>query len=101
MLRAIDSGGVVTGFVTTTSGRVCGFTGYPGSVQYLDATFIERSNDAGWLVGYHGRDVTNGFIAAPTIPPVPEPQTWGLLLGGGLFTAWGATRRRAPATTPL
>ena len=99
-LRAVDSAGTISGFVSTIDGRVRGITGFPGALNYVDfpgvdATFVEGSNDAGWLVGYHGRTVTNGFIAVPLAPPVPEPQTWALMSLGGVLTACVVRRRRA------
>lgn len=49
--------------------------------------------------GYSGMDIDNVSMVglAPTNPtaPVPEPETWALMLAGLSAVAWGARRRRS------
>jgi uncharacterized membrane protein len=90
--RAIDDFGVMAGWYSSGSGTH-GFTGYPGALQTIDApgansTLVEGSNNAGILVGtYSIGDQFYSFVATP----VPEPETWALMLGG---IALLALRRR-------
>ena len=95
--RAIDSAGTISGFYWDAANVAHAFTGYPGSFQELaypgaTSTWIEGSNDAGLLVGSFFADGYAGFIAAPVTAPVPEPETWALMLAGIALVA--ATSRR-------
>ena len=81
--RAIDDTGVISGWYNNT-GAAHGFTGYPGAIQTIDvpgadSTFVQGSNNNGILVGqYRIGDRMFSFVATP----VPEPETWALMLGG-------------------
>ena len=81
--RAIDNAGVIAGWYVA-GGITHGFTGYPGTIQSIDvagadSTTVEGSNDLGVLVGnYDVGDQTFAFVARP----VPEPETWALMLAG-------------------
>lgn len=90
--RAIDNAGVISGWYNDGA-AIHGFTGYPGAIRTIDvagaeATFVQGSNDSGILVGqYRIGDRMFSFVATP----VPEPETWALMLGG---MALLAMRRR-------
>lgn len=72
--------------------------GLPGQFQPLDVRpamlfGTAGMNDDGWLVGVYTPDLNTmrveGFLAIP----VPEPTTWGLMLGGLAVIGWRARRR--------
>lgn len=92
-LRAIDESGVISGWFRDTSFVTHGFTGYPGAFQVIDFpstdyTAVEGSNDAGVLVGFYGSDLSGAFVATP----VPEPETWALMLAGLALLPWARRR---------
>lgn len=99
--RAIDSTGRISGFYWDAANVGHGFTGYPGSFQELaypsaTSTFVEGSNDAGLLVGTFLAGRNTGFIAVPVTAPIPEPETWALMLAGIALIA-AASRRQSPS----
>lgn len=95
--RDIDSSGLMVGWVISIDASGSGtYSGIIGSgmafdmlaVPGADSTYLEGVNDAGWLTGnYSIGDTFQAFVATP----VPEPQTWALMLAGMGFLAW---RRR-------
>lgn len=95
--RAIDSGGTIAGWVIDGAGVQSGFTGFPGPLTSIawgapdTGTYVEGSNDAGWLVGAVINDL-DGSQRALLAMPVPEPSTWALLLFG-LAAVGGLARR--------
>lgn len=96
--RAITDAGIVSGWgYASAPTAVSGFSGYPGvidtyAVPGFASTFIEGSNNSGWLVGQVL--TADGFAQGLLIRPssVPVSGTLALsLLGLGLA---GALRRR-------
>ena len=95
--RSIEDSGVISGWFRDSTGTH-GFTGYPGDIQVIDIagwdqTLVEGSNSSGYLVGvYASYDGPGGaFLAIPM--PIPEPQTWALMLAGMALLPWARRRR--------
>lgn len=92
--RAIDDNGRIAGWLVNESFAQIGFVGTPEAFELMmvpeaDNTFIHGINNAGVLVGsYTNGGAYFGFIATP----VPEPETWTLMLAG--LAAVGATYKR-------
>jgi len=99
-LRSIDDAGLLAGWFIDGAGTH-GFFGSVASFEQIDfmgadATFVEGSNNARFLVGQFAMgDTFRAFIATP----VPEPGTLGLLaLGlGALAGAQSRRRKSRPA----
>lgn len=96
--RAIDSAGVISGWVIDGAGLQTGFTGFPGPLSTIDwgvpgtGSFIEGNNDLGWLVGAVINEADGSMLALLAMP-VPEPSSWALMLFG-LTGLVGWSRRR-------
>jgi uncharacterized membrane protein len=96
-LRSIDDAGTLAGFFTDATG-IHGFVGSPTSFEQIDftgavSTFVEGSNNAGWLVGQwlDADGGAHGFIAMQ----VPEPGSLGLMLVALAALGWVVRRRPA------
>lgn len=93
-LRSIDDSGVLAGWFVDSAGQH-GFVGSLSSFEQIDfpgaeATTVEGSNNAGFLVGlFFIGDTNHAFIATP----VSEPSTWGLFAVGLGVLAWARSRR--------
>lgn len=57
------------------------------------STGLAGINDEGWLVGSYAEAGLGAQIYGFVSVPVPEPATWGLMLGGLAFVGWRARRR--------
>lgn len=59
---------------------------------------VYRSNGAGYIIG---QGVLTGMSgqAAYLLTPVPEPETWAMLLAGLGLVGWSAKRRKASTAT--
>lgn len=97
-LRSIDDAGSIAGWFVDFAGQH-GFVGSVSAFEQIDfpgadATTVEGSNNAGFLVGlFFVGDSTHAFVATP----VSEPGTWGLLAAGFGVLAWARSRQSASA----
>jgi hypothetical protein len=58
------------------------------------STYLEGINDSGQVTGYYRiGERFHGFIA--TIPPVPEPEEWALMLVGLGLVGFQVKRKEA------
>lgn len=81
--RSIDDDDLLAGWFLDAGGSQHGFVGTVGSYEQIDfvgadATYVEGSNNADFLVGgYSINGVTHAFLATPVA--VAEPGSWALL----------------------
>lgn len=72
-----------------------------GSVTDVDLALITPATASGFYVNLHNAVYPGGAIrgqlqfTGSTAPPIPEPETYALMLAGLAAVAWAVRRRRA------
>jgi len=69
---------------------------FSGSVVDADAEFITALTGGNFYVNVHSSEFPGGALRGQLVP-VPEPETYALMLGGLGVVAWSARRRRMAA----
>ena len=67
---------------------------FSGSVVDADAEFITALSAANFYVNIHTNEFPGGALRGQ-LAPVPEPETYALMLAGLGVVGWSARRRRA------
>ncbi len=108
--NAINAGGSVVGFALLgdqlhaamwRDGKVIDLNGFLSADAVASGWVLRTANDIndqGWIVGnaVNARlGLESGYLlTAVSLSPVPEPQTWAMLLMGLAGVAWLARRRK-------